>query len=198
MEEYRDVTIKICSGYEIGKGMDELEMKSFEKEIKEIFGGLGFDVRRKNESSSLYAKKGLSELYLHPMAISGPLEINLLKEVEKTIGSASTFEIKEVNIGEKLAPYTYDQEMDYYKNKYDSRIFKILKRHFSTRKKEHFVNRYDVEFSLADELEVKTFENRLGRSCYDAIMIYLKQRIDSMIQCGELIQGREPYNLRSK
>ena len=116
---YRDVHFNIISTYRFDEGFpDQAAADAFRQETTELFTAAGWQIHKARDSwSSDKAILGKSELFLHPMDITGIISVNLIPEVEKLIHQAKSFRL---NITRESTEYI-EMDDDTYRRYLDSR-----------------------------------------------------------------------------
>ena len=109
----KKVNFSLNSGYKWGLGMDPYKMKKFEEEIRQLFGKIGWNIEKGDAVTGDTVTKGINNLYIHPMEITGIIEENLIPIVESVLLKGKTFSLTETEIIEDVEDWDDDQYKKY-------------------------------------------------------------------------------------
>lgn len=187
---YKYVRIRIEAGYEWGRGWSSEQAQEFYPEIKSIFNELGFTEKKEEFEISCAGptmEKGFSNLYIHPMEITGALDENLIKTVcDKLKLGGNTFSFESVYVGDKLEPWTEDDEIEYYKS-IKEHIKDSIRIAFET----HCINKEYVLDMIIERYTVKTVYRYLGSSSMDPVYKQVRACFNELLELGEIKGNRE-------
>lgn len=182
---YNYVRIRIEAGYEWGRGWGPEQAQEFYPEIKSIFNKLGFTEKKEYFEMSCAGptmEKGFSNLYIHPMEITGALDENLIETVcDKLKSGGDTFSFVSVYVGDELKPWTEDDEIKYYKS---------IKEHIKDSIRVAFemlcINKEYVLDTIIDRYTVKTVYRHLGSSSLDPVAKQVRACFKELLDSGEI------------
>lgn len=158
MKEFFKTYFYIETNYKWGIGHTEEQAKNFNEKISEMFKKLNWELKTecKNGVCATY-KHDLSELYCHPMELSGVIDISLKDEIENTL--------KEVGI-ELRYTKIYDKYENISKEEVSNRVWQQqeqieqeLLQEFQTKRK----NQY-LPISVCDQVARNYYINTIGRT----------------------------------
>jgi len=169
---YVKTYLRVESGYVWGKGMDDDKYKKFADEIKKLFTSLGFTIKEPEFiSASLEVERGAENLYCHPQSLSGELKKGSIKEIEKVLKKAKTFEHYKTDTYEKMFNYTAEELREELNNSKGSIELQILEL-FKTKRKNLYKSssplwdfKTDIKF-FRDTLELKNIERAFIMSTF--------------------------------
>lgn len=183
---------------EVWIGISVNNDKTFLAEVEGLFKDMGFETKRHGRSYLIERTKGDNKLYASVLYIMGILKDAEVDKVRSAVSTAKSFCDKGYTTIDQVLSLSRKEEMEYYHSNYDGRIDGLLKRHFNTRNRKYYVDKYDVIFALADEIMVRTAYSIFGTSLDDPVMIYIEKNIDRMLREGKLEQGVNKNNIRTK
>ena len=182
---YKYVRIRIEAGYEWGRGWSSEQAQEFYPEIKSIFNELGFTEKEEEFEISCAGptmEKGFSNLYIHPMEITGALDEDLIKIVcDKLKPGGDTFSFVSVYVGDKLEPWTEDDEIAYYES-IKEHIKDSLRIAFEAR----CINKEYALDTVIDRYTVKTVYRHLCSSSLDPVAKQVRTCFKELLDSGEI------------
>lgn len=187
---YKYIRIKIEAGYEWGRGWSSEQAQEFYPEIKSIFNELGFTEKKEEFEISCAGptmEKGFSNLYIHPMEITGALDENLIKTVcDKLKSGGDTFSFISIYVGDELKPWTKNDEVEYY----DS-IREHIKDSIRIAFEMCCINKEYVLDTVIDRYAVKTVYRYLVSSSLDPVAKQVRACFNELLKSGEIKGNRE-------
>lgn len=109
--KYLHTYFRIEAGYVWGQGMSKEAGDTFDAEIREILGALGFTPKhiRDGSGSCTVMQRGKESLYCHPMDLSGYVLEPSIPEIEAAISKARTFKIRKIDSVHTAFDYSAEQ-----------------------------------------------------------------------------------------
>lgn len=159
MNEFYKTYFYIETGYVWGYGHTEEQSKDFDDKMEKLFKKLDWELKEehKNGVCATYKNKyGISQLYCHPMSLSGVINILLKEEIEEAIKEvgielrfSKTFEKYENISKEQLIERILNQKEEIKKDLFE--IFRTSRTHLYK------------SISLYREVARKYYVNIIGR-----------------------------------
>ena len=186
--QYFKTHFRIESGYKWGEGMEPDQRDRFFSEMMDLFAKAGWEVYPPDRPSSCpTVRKGGSELYCHPMELSGPCEEHLQEEVHTLLNFAETCRL----LSTEVKGQVYDISDEQYSKALESvkrDIEKEIIGAFRTKNKmQYYPGYYDKLDEVADRYHVKTLTRSLIISSDDPHIKYVKGVFQELLQQGKII-----------
>lgn len=172
------------TGYEWGKGLSHEKTDAFYKEIKEKFHEEGFDTDRTGcTSQAMYLVKGKTRLYVHPMEIGGYCETLHIPQVTAILKKGgSTFRLVKDTIAEEVYSFTDEEEMEYYRARYGTCIYRNILDAFSNRR----AGKEDILSMMASRINVATTSHLHGIGYDSPAYRFVHEAYDRLVNNGKL------------
>lgn len=114
---YKKIYYRIDSGYEWGKGLENDKLDRFTLEMRNLFKNAGWEIEEGKSCSADTVRKGKSSLYVHPMELTGPLDVDLFKEVEDILSKSTTCELYKIDTYGDVMDWTDEEYINYLNSK---------------------------------------------------------------------------------
>lgn len=190
---YKKVCFRIDSGYEWGKGLEVTKIDRFNSEMRSLFTNAGWEVIESNTPGGCDTyKKGKSSLYIHPMELTGPLNINLLKEIEDLLSKATTCELYKIDTYEDVMDWTEEEYLNYLNNKKEKIKKSILEYIIPCRKA--YVS--DIVRDILRKHGKNTLSNYRCVTCSDDIdYVFVEKLIEELVE-EKYLKYTDKYHYR--
>ena len=166
--EYRAVRFALEAGYVWGQGMSSEKHQLFESEIVGLFlfFGQGWQIKPRDAISCPEVFKGKNRLYLHPMEVTGELEVGMIDKVTSLLKTGQTFKMTEAKVLDSLV----DMSDEEYKAKLEGEkaaIRAALLVALKTKRKNLYASGPQAVEVVKECYHIKRLPYRCGRSSRD-------------------------------
>lgn len=188
---YMKTHISIEAGYIWGKGIDEVLQDKFYSEMEKLFTDAGWTIEGSHFRGACPTfHKEKNKLYCHPSQLSGPLEPDLLSEVETLINKATTCKLRYSENYDQI----YDMTDEQYKEALETckkDIQKDIMEAFKTKRRNLYHYLYDIDH-VYRHYRIPTLTNYIGISSNDVYIKYINEVFESMVQSGDILPYKHP------
>lgn len=189
-----NVHFRIESGYVWGgdhPGMSKEKEDTFFAEMRQLFSEAGYEIKPIKYSGCPGIVKEFTDLYCHPMDLSGYCEENRIPEIEAILAKGTTFSHRCTDTYKQVYPYNQEQEIEYYRQNFHDHVQNNLLSLFSTKRRNLYKSQQEVVEQLANQIRINTIEHTFGVSCGDACETYIYELYENLVSKGMLIEAEK-------
>lgn len=193
-----NVHFRIESGYVWGgdhPGMSKEKEDAFFAEMRRLFSEAGYEIKPSKYNGCPSIVKEFTNLYCHPMDLSGFCEENRIPEIEAILTKGTTFYHRCTNTYKQVYPYNCEQETEYYRQTFRDYIHTSLLSLFTTKRRNLYKPQRKVIEQLANQIRIDTIKHTLGVSWGDPCETYIHELYKEMVAKGLLIEGEKPIGV---
>jgi len=190
-EIYYDIHCQIRSAYKYGGGwINTSDKEVFRNEICHAFRAKGWDIIFSTQTSQAdTAKKGKSELYLHPMVLVGHIDQGLIDEVEEVLRNGESFQLNCTIMGKRLFDISDEEYRSILESKRDEIRLDILKA-FQTKRSDKLISgSCDILDKIAETYRIPRLSASEGIRCSNDIeRAFVHTLFDECVAVGKIKQ----------
>lgn len=193
-----NVHFRIESGYVWGgdrPGMSKEKEDAFFAEMHRLFSEAGYEIKPSKYNGCPSVVKEFTNLYCHPMDLSGYCEENRIPEIEAILAKGTTFSHRCTDTYKQVYPYNREQEIEYYRQTFRDYIHTSLLSLFTTKRRNLYKPQREVIEQLANQIRIDTIKHTFGVSCGDPCETYIYELYKEMVAKGSLIEGEKPVGI---
>lgn len=193
-----NVYFRLDSGYVWGgdhPGMSKEKEDAFFAEARRLFSEAGYEIKPIKYTECPGIVKEFTDLYAHPMDLSGYCEESRIPEIEAILAQGTTFKHRCTDTYKQVYPYNREQEIEYYQQIYRDYIYNELLSRFTTKRRNLYKSQREVIERLANQIRIHTIKHTLGVSCGDPCEAYIYEEYKEMVTKGLLIEGEKPVGV---
>lgn len=193
-----NVYFRLDSGYVWGgdhPGMSQDKEDAFFAEARRLFSEAGYEIKPIKYTECPGIVKEFTDLYCHPMDLSGYCEENRIPEIEAILAKGTTFKHRCTDTYKQVYPYNREQETEYYRQTFRDYIHNELLSRFTTKRRNLYKPQREVIERLACQIRINTIKHTLGVSCGDPCETYIYELYKEMVAKGLLIEGEKPIGI---
>jgi hypothetical protein len=190
-----NVYFRLDSGYVWGgdhPGMSKEKEDAFFAEARRLFSEAGYEIKSIKYTKCPGIVKEFTDLYCHPMDLSGYCEESRIPEIEAILAKGTTFKHRCTDTYKQVYPYNREQEIEYYRQTFHDYIHSSLLSLFTTKRRNLYKPQREVIERLANQIRIDTIKHTLGVSCGDSCETYIYELYKEMVAKGLLIEGEKP------
>ena len=189
-----NVYFRLDSGYVWGgdhPGMSKEKEDAFFAEARRLFSEAGYEIKSIKYTECPGIVKEFTDLYCHPMDLSGYCEESRIPEIEAILAKGTTFRHRCTDTYQQVYPYNREQEIEYYRQTYHDCIQTRLLSLFSTKRRNLYKPQQKVVEQLANQIRIKTIEHTIGVSSGDPCETYIHELYKDLVSKGMLIEAEK-------
>lgn len=193
-----NVYFRLDSGYVWGgdhPGMSKEKEDAFFAEARRLFSEAGYEIKPIKYTKCPGIVKEFTDLYCHPMDLSGYCEVSRIPEIEAILAKGTTFTHRRTDTYKQVYPYNREQEIEYYRQTFRDYIHNELLSRFTTKRRNLYKSQREVIERLANQIRIHTIKHTLGVSCGDPCEAYIYEEYKEMVTKGLLIEGEKPVGV---
>lgn len=193
-----NVYFRLDSGYVWGgdhPGMSKEKEDAFFAEARRLFSEAGYEIKPIKYTECPGIVKEFTDLYCHPMDLSGYCEESRIPEIEAILAKGTTFKHRCTDTYKQVYPYNREQEIEYYRQTFRDYIHTSLLALFTTKRRNLYKPQRKVIEQLANQIRIDTIKHTLGVSCGDPCETYIHELYKEMVAKGLLIEGEKPVGV---
>lgn len=186
-----NVHFRIESGYVWGgdhPGMSKEKEDAFFAEMHRLFSEAGYEIKPSKYNGCPSVVKEFTNLYCHPMDLSGFCEENRIPEIEAILAKGTTFYHRCTDTYKQVYPYNCEQETEYYRQNFRELIQTRLLSLFTTKRRNLYKSTGEVIEQLTNEIHIDTIEHTTGKSYANPCETYITELYKEMVNKGLLIE----------
>lgn len=173
-----NVHFRIESGYVWGgdrPGMSKEKEDAFFIEMRRIFSEAGYEIKPSKYNGCPRIVKEFTDLYCHPMDLSGYCEESRIPEIEAILAKGTTFSHRCTDTYKQVYPYNREQEIEYYRQNFHDHIQNNLLSLFSTKRRNLYKSQREVVEQLANQIRINTIKHTIGVAYGDPCETYITE-----------------------
>ena len=143
------------------------------------------------------AIKENQRIYLHFGELSGYCRPSELECIERMLSCGTTFKIERKIVSEELFDYTFEQELEIYRKRFEGCIFDVMLKAFKTDKSE-YVMAYKVIDQMIEKIRIKTLNNDIVKGSEEAVSVFLYEVYDRLCDEGLIETKTENRHLEAR
>lgn len=189
-----NVHFRINSGYVWGgdhPGMSKEKEDAFFAEIRILFTEAGYEIKPIKYTECPGIAKEFTDLYCHPMDLSGYCEESRIPEIEAILAKGTTFSHRCTDTYKQVYPYNREQEIEYYRQTFRDYIHSSLLSLFTTKRRNLYKSQREIIERLANQIRIDTIEHTCGVSCGDPCQTYVNELYKEMVTKGLLVEAEK-------
>ena len=189
-----NVYFRLESGYVWGgdhPGMSEEKEDAFFAEIRQLFTGAGYELKSNEYTECPDIVKEYTDLYCHPMDISGYCEESRIPEIEAILAKGTTFSHRCTDTYGQVYPYNREQEIEYYRQTYRDHIENSLLSLFTTKRSNLYKCKKEIIERIANQNRINTVKHTIGISYGDPCETYVKEVYKELVDKNVLIESEK-------
>lgn len=189
-----NVYFRIESGYVWGgdhPGMSKEKEDAFFVEIRQLFTEAGYELKSIKYTGCPGITKEFTDLYCHPMNISGYCEENRIPEIEAILAKGTTFRHRCTDTYKQVYPYNREQEIEYYRQNFKDHVQDSLLSLFATKRRNLYKYQRDILEGIANQIRIDTIKHTAGVSYGDPCETYVKELYNELVDKKLLIEGEK-------
>ena len=193
-----NVYFRLDSGYVWGgdhPGMSKEKEDAFFAEARRLFSEAGYEIKSIKYTECPGIVKEFTDLYCHPMDLSGYCEESRIPEIEAILAKGTTFKHRCTDTYKQVYPYNREQEIEYYRQTFHDYIHSSLLSLFTTKRRNLKKPQREVIERLANQIRIDTIKHTLGVSCGAPCETYIYELYKDMVAKGLLIEGEKPIGV---
>lgn len=194
------VHFRIDSGYVWGgdhPGMSKEKENAFFAEIRKLFTESGYEIKPIKYTECPGIVKEFTDLYAHPMDLSGYCEESRIPEIEAVLAKGTTFSHRCTDTYKQVYPYNREQEIEYYRQTFRDCTRNRLLSLFTTKRRNLYKPQREIIDLLANQLGIDTVEHTCGVSSGNPCETYIYEVYKEMVTKGLLIEGQKRIGVSS-
>lgn len=194
------VHFRIDSGYVWGgdhPGMSKEKEDAFFAEIRKLFTESGYEIKPIKYTECPGIVKEFTDLYAHPMDLSGYCEESRIPEIEAVLAKGTTFSHRCTDTYKQVYPYNREQEIEYYRQTFCDYTRNKLLSLFTTKRRNLYKPQREIIDLLANQLRIDTVEHTCGVSSGAPCETYIYEVYKEMVTKGLLIEGQKRIGVSS-
>lgn len=189
-----NVYFRIESGYVWGgdhPGMSKEKEDAFFAEIRQLFTEAGYEIKPVKYAECPGVVKEFTDLYCHPMNLSGYCEESRIPEIETILAKGKTFCLRCTDTYKQVYPYNRHQEIEYYRQTFHDHIENSLLSLFATKRCNLYKARRKILEQIANQIRINTIKHTIGVSYGDPCETYVYEVYQQMVAKGLLIESQK-------
>ena len=189
-----NIYFRIESGYVWGgdyPGMSKEKEEAFFAEIRQLFTEAGYELKSIKYTECPGIVKEFTNLYCHPMDISGYCEENRILDIEAILAKGITFSHRCTDVYKQVYPYNREQEIEYYRQTFSDYIQNSLLSLFATKRRNLYKDQREILERIANQIRINTVMHTAGVSYGDPCETYVKELCKQMVAKGLLIENKK-------
>lgn len=189
-----NVYFRLDSGYVWGgdhPGMSKEKEDAFFAEARRLFSEAGYEIKPIKYTECPGIVKEFTDLYCHPMDLSGYCEESRIPEIEAILAKGTTFTHRRTDTYKQVYPYNREQEIEYYRQTFRDYIHNELLSRFTTKRRNLYKSQREVVEQLADQIRIDTIEHSSVISSGNPCETYIHELYKEMVTKGLLIEGEK-------
>lgn len=189
-----NVHFRIESSYVWGSdhpGMSKEKEDAFFAEIRRLFSEAGYEIKPIKYTECPGIVKEFTDLYCHPMDLSGYCEENRIPEIEAILAKGTTFYHRRTDTYKQVYPYNREQETEYYRLTFREHIQARLLSLFTTKRRNLYKSPKEVIERLTNEIHIDTIKHTTGVSYGNPCETYITELYKEMVNKGLLIEAEK-------
>lgn len=186
-----NVHFRIESSYVWGSdhpGMSKEKEDAFFAEIRRLFSEAGYEIKPIKYTECPDIVKEFTDLYCHPMDLSGYCEENRIPEIESILAKGSTFYHRRTDTCKQVYTYNREQETEYYRLTFREHIQTRLLSLFTTKRRNLYKSPREIIERITNEIHIDTIKHTIGMSYGDPCGTYITELYKEMVNKGLLIE----------
>lgn len=191
------VHFRIESGYIWGgdhPGMPKEKEDAFFAEMRQLFSEAGYEIKPIEYTDCPGIVKEFTDLYCHPMDLSGFCEESRIPEIEAILARGTTFSHRCTDTYNQVYPYNREQETEYYRQNFREHIRTRLPLLFTTKRRNLYKSTTKIIERLTNEIRIDTIERITGKSYANPCKTYITEIYEEMVDQGLLIEAEKQIN----
>lgn len=188
------VYFRIESGYVWGgnnPGMPKEKEDAFFAEMRRLFSEAGYEIKPIEYTDCPGIVKEFTDLYCHPMDLSGFCEESRIPEIEAILAKGATFSHRCTDTYNQVYPYNREQETEYYRQNFREHIRNRLPLLFTTKRRNLYKATKKIIEQLTNEIRIDTIERITGKSYANPCKTYITEIYEEMVDQGLLIEAEK-------
>lgn len=189
-----NVHFRIEAGYAWGgdyPGMSKEKEDAFFAEMRLLFSESGYEIKPIKYTGCPGIAKEFTDLYCHPMDLSGYCEENRIPEIESILAKGTTFRHRCTDTYNQVYPYNQEQETEYYRLTFREHIQTRLLSLFTTKRRNLYKSPREIIERLTNEIHIDTIKHTIGVSYGDPCETYITGLYKEMVNKGLLIEAEK-------
>lgn len=189
-----NVYFRIESGYVWGgdhPGMSKEKEDAFFAEIRQLFTDTGYELKSIKYTECPGIVKEFTDLYCHPMDISGYCEENRIPEIEAILAKGTTFRHRCTDTYKQVYPYNREQEIEYYRQNFHDYIQNDLLSLFATKRRNLYKYQREILEQVSNQIRIATIKHTAGVSYGDPCEAYVNEVYNELVDKKLLIEGEK-------
>lgn len=189
-----NVYFRIESGYVWGgdhPGMSKEKEGAFFAEIRQLFTDADYELKSIKYTECPGIVKEFTDLYCHPMDISGYCEENRIPEIEAILAKGTTFSYRCTDTYKQVYPYNREQEIEYYRQNFHDHVQNSLLSLFATKRRNLYKYQRGILEQVANQIRIATIKHAIGTSYGDPCETYIKELYNELVDKKLLIEGEK-------
>lgn len=178
-------------------GMSKEKEDAFFAEIRQLFTESGYEIKPIKYTECPGIVKEFTDLYAHPMDLSGYCEESRIPEIEAVLAKGTTFSHRCTDTYKQIYPYNREQEIEYYRQTFRDYTWNKLLSLFTTKRRNLYKPQREIIDLLANQLGIDTVEHTCGVSSGNPCETYIYEVYKEMVTKGLLIEGQKRIGISS-